>query len=85
MFENLNKEYPLGSSAHQAPLLQLIGGKVEWRCNCPKTQKWRVVYKGPYTFIEDDGKPKDVDDLGDAELHKLNYNNWTMKTIMTGV
>ena len=48
-------------------------------------EKLNLVSKGPCTFLTDDGKPKDVDDLTVDELLNLSYNNQTMNTIMTGL
>ena len=47
--------------------------------------EWRVVDKGPYIFLDDKGKPKDIDDLTPDELIKESYNNRSMNTIMTGL
>lgn len=41
--------------------------------------------QGSYEFLDKDGRPKDVDDLADAELIKEIYNTRAMNTIMTGL
>ena len=90
MDDKYNDDYPLGSAANRPPLLLGTHNYNWWKnrmkmhlSNEPK--EWRVVFKGPYTFTTDDGKPMDIDDLNDAEVLKLSYNNRAMNTIMTGL
>lgn len=42
----------------------------------------RVAQKGLFKFGDTDGKTRDIDDVTDAELNKLCYNDMAMNTLM---
>lgn len=46
---------------------------------------WRVVKKGPFTFIDKNGKPKDIDDLTESELVKASYNGRAKYQLVCGL
>lgn len=45
----------------------------------------RVVEWGRFEFIDKDGNPKDVDDMTNTELTRLDYNGSARKTLMNGL
>lgn len=71
--------YPKRKADYSAPLLTKIDNYYRWKGHMETYLSkdplfLRVVQKGPYIFIDKDGKPKDVDDLDTDELFKHGYN-----------
>ncbi|KAK1396193.1 hypothetical protein POM88_006056 [Heracleum sosnowskyi] len=47
--------------------------------------EWLVVKEGPFIFLDKNGKPKDVDDLTEAELMKASYDGRARYTLICGL
>lgn len=45
----------------------------------------RVVQKGNFEFLDNDGKPKDVDDLTPEEVVKFGYNGEARNSLMNAL
>lgn len=86
----MDEDYPLRSSNYMTPLLLGSENYNWWKGRMKlhltkKPLKLRVVQKGPYEFVDDNDKPKDIDDLTHDELLKVSYNNKAKNMIMTGL
>lgn len=82
--------YPEGKSDYRAPLLTGTHNYHWWKSSMETHLSkdplvLRVVQKGPYVFLDKDGKPKDVDDLTPDELIKLGYNGKARNSLMNGL
>ena len=68
-----------GESLNTPPLLNGAENYDLWRLKMKvflsrNPFEWRVVKDGPFIFLDNNGKPKDVDDLTEAELIKTSYD-----------
>ena len=82
--------YPEGKSDYRAPLLTGTDNYNWWKGRMETYLSrdplvLRVVQKGPYVFLDKDGKDKDVDDLTTDELIKFGYNGKARNSLMNGL
>ena len=78
------------NSDYRAPLLTETDNYSWWKGRMEtylskKPLVLRVVQKGPYSFLDNDGKPKDVYDLTAEEITKQGYNGKARNSIMNGL
>ena len=81
---------PVGNSDLRAPLLTGTDNYSWWKGRMEtylskEPLVLRVVQKGSYTFLDKDGKPKDIDDLTADEVIKQGYNGKARNSIMNGL
>ncbi|KAK1364938.1 CCHC-type domain-containing protein [Heracleum sosnowskyi] len=82
--------YPEEKSDYRAPLLTGTDNYNWWKGRMETFLSrdplvLRVVQKGPYVFLDKDGKDKDIDDLTSDELIKVGYNGKAKNSFMNGL
>lgn len=79
-----------GESSNMPPLLVGTENYDLWRLRMKvilsrNPLEWLVIKDGPFTFLDENGKPKDVDDLTGEELIKASYNGNAKYTLICGL